>query len=125
MGNEAISAGASGAIFGLVGAITVYFVTYREQFGRWGHRRLTNLAGIILFNLVYGGMVPGIDNLAHIGGLVVGAALGWAYCPRYEATANAMGEVVLSDTASPRKMALATAGVCLVLVAGTILGRWT
>ncbi len=84
LGNDALSAGASGAIFGLVGAMITFFLTYRDQFGHYGQRRLSSLLMVAGYNLVMGFVMPGIDNLGHIGGLLVGLALGWAYCPRYE-----------------------------------------
>ncbi len=86
VGNEAVSAGASGAIFGLVGAMVVYLLIYRNAFGQWGRQRLTNLLLIVVLNLVIGVTGAGIDNLGHVGGLLGGMALGWVYCPRYRLT---------------------------------------
>lgn len=86
VGNEALAAGASGAIFGLMGATIAYFVTYRKQFGLGGRSYLSQLLTIAAFNLLWGFSTPGIDNLAHIGGLFAGLFLGWAYCPKYRAT---------------------------------------
>lgn len=83
IGNDALSAGASGAIFGLLGAMIAFFLTYRSEFGYYGQRRLRSLLLVAGYNLVMGFAMPGIDNLGHIGGLLVGLALGWAYCPRY------------------------------------------
>ncbi|MEN6480088.1 MAG: rhomboid family intramembrane serine protease [Anaerolineales bacterium] len=83
MGNEAVAAGASGAIFGLLGAMIVYFLTYRDEFGSYGRQRLSSLVLVAAYNLLMGSVMPGIDNHGHIGGLLVGLILGWAYCPRY------------------------------------------
>lgn len=83
LGNRALAAGASGAIFGLLGATIVYFATYRQEFGQGGRRQLTNLLLVAGYNLAWGFIAPGIDNLGHIGGLLAGLALGWALCPRY------------------------------------------
>ena len=63
--------GASGAIFGLMGAI---FVAQRAQgipFGR------SPLLPVLILNLVFTFGVPGISIGGHIGGLVGGAAAGW------------------------------------------------
>jgi rhomboid protease GluP len=63
------SAGASGAIFGLMGAL-LYFGQRRKDI----FRRVfgSNLFIIIGFNLLYGFMNSGIDNWGHIGGLIGG-----------------------------------------------------
>lgn len=63
--------GASGAVFGLLGA---FFVIARA-------RRLdtSQVAGLIALNLFLGAVVPGIDNAAHAGGLLTGAALAAGY----------------------------------------------
>lgn len=80
----AISAGASGAIFGTLGALGVYFLVHRRAFGRAGRGRLVNIVVVALLNIVYGSVTPGIDNAAHMGGLVAGAALAVFLCPRYK-----------------------------------------
>jgi rhomboid protease GluP len=78
------SIGASGAIMGLVGALAVYYVLYRQLFGRMGTLRFWNLIVAIGITLGIGisGFFP-IDNSAHIGGLLAGAAVGYVLCPRY------------------------------------------
>lgn len=78
-----LSAGASGAIFGLIGSLGAYFALYRQQLGTWGQRRLANVVFLIGANLLFGFTQPGIDNLAHLGGLFAGLGLGWALAPRY------------------------------------------
>ncbi|NJN81120.1 MAG: rhomboid family intramembrane serine protease [Caldilineaceae bacterium] len=79
------SAGASGAIFGLAGAILVYFLRYRENFGARGRAILQNMLVVIGINLVLGLSLPGIDNWGHMGGLVGGALVAWGVTPRYTA----------------------------------------
>jgi rhomboid protease GluP len=79
-----VSAGASGAIFGLIGALTAFFMLHRQRLGKWGQRRLANIAFLIAINLFLGFTQPGIDNMAHLGGLLSGFVLGWALAPRYD-----------------------------------------
>ena len=68
-----ISAGASGAIFGVIGALL--YVTMRNR-GRIGEVSGRRLALMIIISLYYGFTSSGVDNLAHIGGLVTGFAAG-------------------------------------------------
>lgn len=83
-GLDVFSAGASGAIFGIVGMNLAYFLRHRHTFGRFGRQRMMNTLVIIGINLVFGFTVPGIDNLAHIGGLVAGFAIGYGLVPHYK-----------------------------------------
>jgi rhomboid protease GluP len=71
-----ISAGASGAIFGLLGAIVVY--GWKNSF-LWRSGLITNLLIILGINLVFGMVAPGLDNYAHFGGLIGGAFLGFIF----------------------------------------------
>jgi rhomboid protease GluP len=82
--STSVAAGASGAIFGLIGALGAFFFRYRERLGTWGRARLGNILFLIVLNLAFGFIYPGIDNLAHLGGLLCGFGLGWALAPRYE-----------------------------------------
>jgi rhomboid protease GluP len=82
--SPSLAAGASGAIFGLIGALGAFFFRYRERLGAWGRARLGNILFLIAINLAFGFLYPGIDNLAHLGGLLCGIGLGWALAPRYE-----------------------------------------
>jgi rhomboid protease GluP len=80
-----LSAGASTSLFGLFGALVVYFYKHREWLGNVGRQQLINL-GMILFINVLIGVSPGsnIDNWGHAGGFFGGAILAWFLCPRYE-----------------------------------------
>ncbi|HRX01561.1 MAG: rhomboid family intramembrane serine protease [Anaerolineae bacterium] len=79
-----VSAGASGAIFGLIGAEIAFFYRHRKTFGQASQQQLRSLLMVAGINLVFGFTFPGINNYAHIGGLIFGAALGWVLAPQYE-----------------------------------------
>ncbi len=69
IGVNAISAGASGAIFGLLGALAYFGYHYRLYLG---NALKTQIIPVIAINLLIGVMVTGIDNFCHIGGLISG-----------------------------------------------------
>ena len=68
-GSLAVSAGASGAIFGLLGALL--WVVIRNK-GRVGRLTKRGMLFMVLFSLYVGFTSAGVDNAAHIGGLVCG-----------------------------------------------------
>ena len=67
--STALSAGASGAIFGLLGALLYY--SYKRPY-LWKSGLGKNLVIVILINFGFGLIQPGIDNFAHLGGLLTG-----------------------------------------------------
>ena len=71
------SAGASGALFGLVGVLFVFGIKYRHELPEGFKRAFgTGLLPMILLNLFIGYVGRGLfNNAAHLGGLVTGAAL--------------------------------------------------
>ena len=83
LGGQAV--GASGAIFGLFGALAgfafVHRITMREQFIGF----MKNFGIILVINLVIGFVFPSIDVSAHVGGLIAGMIGGFmiAKSPRY------------------------------------------
>lgn len=82
MQSNTVSAGASGAIFGIVGGL-LWIVLYNR--GRYEGIGLTGMALMIIGSLYYGLTSAGVDNAAHIGGLVAGFLLGilFKHKPRY------------------------------------------
>lgn len=74
------SAGASGALFGLVGVLFIFGIKFRRELPEGFKRAFgTGMLPIIVINLVIGFVGRGfIDNAAHLGGLVTGAALALA-----------------------------------------------
>jgi membrane associated rhomboid family serine protease len=69
-----VGIGASGAVFGVVGILLVYLYRRRQRAALAGYLR--TLLFFVGINLVFGFAMPGIDNLAHMGGLAGGMALG-------------------------------------------------
>lgn len=67
--SDSFSIGASGAIFGLLGSLLYFGYHYRVYFG---NVLLKQIVPIIILNLGIGFAVTGIDNFAHIGGLIGG-----------------------------------------------------
>lgn len=64
-----VSVGASGAIFGLTGALLYFGYHYRTYIGQ----ALKNqIIPVIVLNLLIGFLIKGIDNFCHIGGLIGG-----------------------------------------------------
>jgi rhomboid protease GluP len=73
----AVGVGASGAIFGLAGAlIAALYLGHLPISKQAIQGTLKSLLMFAGYNLFFGAAVPGIDNSAHIGGLVAGLALG-------------------------------------------------
>lgn len=75
-GNQAVSAGASGAVFSLYGALLVFLWRERHHVDAGEFRWLFGAASLFaLVSLGLGAAIPGIDNAAHLGGLIGGALL--------------------------------------------------
>lgn len=66
---DALSVGASGAIFGLLGSLLYFGYHYRLYLGDVLKRQIIPLIAI---NLLFGFVLSGVDNAAHIGGLIGG-----------------------------------------------------
>ena len=71
-GGNIASIGASGAIFGLMGALLYFGYHYRVYLG---NVLKTQLIPLIIFNLFLGFILNGVDNFAHIGGLIGGVLI--------------------------------------------------
>lgn len=71
-----VSVGASGAIFGLFGSMLYFGYKYRATLD--GFLR-SGIIPVIVINLLLGFMIPGIDVYGHIGGLLGGLVLSYAF----------------------------------------------
>ncbi|NFR88083.1 MULTISPECIES: rhomboid family intramembrane serine protease [unclassified Clostridium] len=73
LNENSVSVGASGAIFGLLGAILAFSIKERHKVEK---EYILNLIGIIILNLIIGFNISNIDNLGHIGGFIGGLIMG-------------------------------------------------
>lgn len=64
-----ISVGASGAIFGLLGAALVFAIKMKDRVRK---DFIMNILSVIGINLIIGFSIPNVDNFGHLGGLVGG-----------------------------------------------------
>ncbi|MFL0194909.1 rhomboid family intramembrane serine protease [Clostridium sp. WILCCON 0269] len=69
MFSSSVSVGASGAIFGLLGAALVFALKMKHQIAKGF---IVNILSIIVMNLVIGLSIANVDNFGHIGGLIGG-----------------------------------------------------
>lgn len=81
---DTVSAGASGAIFGMFG-VMLSLLTTRLIPADIRKRLLLLMGFYVVYNLLYG-MKDGIDNAGHIGGLLSGFALGFLFYPALKKT---------------------------------------
>jgi rhomboid protease GluP len=72
---EIIGIGASGAIFGMLGFIVVWGVSSLPQFVQQIQRNFVMLLVVVGSSAI----IPGVDNVAHIGGLLAGLVLGFLW----------------------------------------------
>jgi membrane associated rhomboid family serine protease len=79
--NLGAAVGASGAIFGIFGALGAFFLLRRRALGPAGNSLIGQWFFWLLINLVFSFSVPGIAAYDHIGGLVAGLILGVLLLP--------------------------------------------
>jgi rhomboid protease GluP len=84
------SVGASGAIFGVLGAVIVTLYRHQRHFYVRDKRIGVVLAAWAAWQLVTGFMTPFIDNFAHLGGLLGGAMAAFVISPTLTAPTNFM-----------------------------------
>jgi hypothetical protein len=112
------SAGASGAVFGIIGAQLAFFT-------RGGHRLPAELVraqrnstlAFIAYSVIFGFIVPGIDNAAHLGGLATGFVTGWLF-------ARPLGAPV-SRSQERTGIALAMLIAVALAAGGVAAARWS
>jgi hypothetical protein len=122
-GGNIPAVGASGAIFGLFGILLAASRAHHPALDRRSRSLVGQLGTLIVINLVFGFVVPGIDNAAHVGGLLAGLWLGFLLVPGRVPTLRSVWKN--AEGRSPRSMAmpvLAVAVLVVVIVAGVLVG---
>lgn len=103
-----VSAGASGAVFGVYGALLVMLLRRRGDIPLDLLKSVRNGAiSLCVYSLAMGAVLPTVDNSAHIGGLLGGAAAGWLLVRPFEPAARAV--------ARPWQVAGVVGAVCAAL----------
>jgi len=74
---DSIGIGASGAIFGIFGALAGFFLAHRDRINSQSKAFMKNFGTIIALNVVIGLAIPSVDMSAHIAGLIVGLVGGY------------------------------------------------
>ncbi|MFP8779559.1 rhomboid family intramembrane serine protease [Hydrogenophaga sp. RWCD_12] len=111
---QAVSVGASGAVFGVLGALVTGVYQHRHRVPKGVFSRLmTSQAVFVVIMLGQGFAREGIDNAAHVGGLLAGAVMAWLLVERVETQASA---------AHRRQRRLLATGVAAMAVAALV---WT
>ena len=111
------SLGASSAIFGLIAAQGVYIYKNRFLLGQSARPMLMNILMVIAINLVLG-LSSGIDNWAHLGGLLGGLFYAWFAGPTYGIESTiALGNVIIHQPKNPRMVTIAAIAIAALLTA--------
>ena len=91
------SLGASGAVFGIVGAYFTFLIRNEDLFGAQADYLQRGLAQTIVVNLIMGAVSPMIDQWGHVGGFLGGIAMASAFGPRLKMVGLPNGSIALID----------------------------
>ena len=116
------SIGASGAIFGLIGAEGIFLVKNRKLFGAQAKRALNNVIFVVAINLFLG-LQPGIDNWGHVGGLMGGLIFAWFAGPHWEVQGITPNLQVV-DQSEARDVILGASLVAIIFCTLAVIGMW-
>src|SRR3990170_784335 len=119
------AAGASGAIFGLIGLLFTVSRRHHAVLGREARSVMAGIGTYLVFLLLFTFVVPGISWTGHLGGLAVGVVLGFLLPPTGVTTMAGMWRSPTGERVSgamPRTVrAVVYAGVAVVLVVGSFV----
>jgi len=120
--SRADSIGASGAIFGLIGAEGIFLYQNRKLFGNQVKRAINNVIFVVAVNLFLG-LSPGIDNWAHIGGLMGGLIFAGFAGPHWEVQ-GISPNLRVEDLREPRDVIVGAAVVTIIFCTLAAIGMW-
>ena len=127
------SVGASGAVFAVLGAELVYLYQHRKLLGVRGQAQIRSVIMFMFINFAFGaltglgGSAIRVDNWAHLGGAIGGAALAWFIAPLYIVRRHPeRPNALLGEDINPLKnrywaVSLFGAALLLVLIAARIV----
>lgn len=118
------AAGASGAIFGLFGLAFVVPRRHRVATTREARAILSQAGSLLAVNLVFTFLIPGISWTGHVGGLLVGVAIGFLVAPAHVPTMSTMFRRADGTPVEAGPSAAARAAAYLVVAAGLAAGTW-
>lgn len=117
IGSPDYSVGASTAIFGIVSAEGIFLYRNRKMFGRQYGALIGNIIFVVAVNLFLVGLVPGIDNWGHMGGLLGGLIFALFAGPIWEVRGTAPA-LYIADKREPR--AVITGAAIVILLFGAL-----
>jgi rhomboid protease GluP len=120
--SDVIAAGASGAVFGIIGVMAAYFAAQRSVMGKTAQQNLYGLLALAAINVFFGLLMPGIDNWAHLGGFAAGFGLGYALTPSYDVVRSLTGQPMgFTERPGGQTKGLGVAALAIVVL---VLGVW-
>lgn len=127
-GSGRLAVGASGAIFGLFGLLVSSDRTHRPILDLRSRNVVAQLGTLIVLNIIIG-FTPGIDWVAHLGGLVTGAWLGFVIRPGNVQTLAGLWQQTGTVETRVQRVGVPAVGILLLialLFAGLIMGgpKW-
>ena len=120
--SNAYSIGASGAIFGLIGAEGIFLVQNRKLFGAQVGKAINNVIFVVAINLLLG-LSPGIDNWGHIGGLMGGLIFAWFAGPHWRVE-GIFPNLHVVDQREPRGVIVGVGVVTIIFCTLAAIGMW-
>jgi membrane associated rhomboid family serine protease/Flp pilus assembly protein TadD len=117
--------GASGAIFGIFGALGVYFYRNRALFGRIARGLIGQVLVLTVINLLLPNLIANIDGWAHLGGLIAGVIAAYLVGPSLpRPTPDATPDDLLREQRPARRVVveLLLAAVLLAALAVVLIG---
>jgi len=102
LGRGIMSVGASGSIFGLVGARASFYGGHEEMLGPGSRSAMRSIAQTIVINLGFG-LMPGsnIDNWGHLGGVLGGVVCGYMIGPNFKVKRYGGASVLVDEPRVP------------------------
>ena len=117
------AAGASGAIFGVIGLLFAVSRRHHAVLGREARTVMAGIGSYLVFLLLFTVLVPNISWTGHLGGMIVGAALGFLLPPTGVATLSGMWRTPSGERlhgSMPMALRAAVyAGVAVLLLVGS------